>query len=97
MKKKSLLAATLLLACLGTASCLGPDHLYNSIKNWNAKLSEKDWVNEGLYLVMVIIPVYPIALFGDALVFNTIDYWSGTPTINDPGEFPPFTRKDDKK
>ncbi len=94
MKQKSLLPALLLLACLGTSSCLGPDRLYNSVKDWNAKLSKKDWVNEAVYLTLVIIPVYPIVLVADAVLFNTAEYWTGSEMINDPGPFPAFTSKD---
>ena len=40
--------------------CLGPDHLYGGLKNWNAELSEEDWVNEVLFLGLCIVPVYPM-------------------------------------
>lgn len=93
MKKTSLVAAALVLG-LTCSSCLGPDHLYNSVKNWNAGLSKKDWVTETVFIGMTIIPVYPIALFADVLVFNTIDYWTGKSTLNDAGPFPGFTSKD---
>ena len=91
--KKTALLATLLLA-FGSSSCLGPDHLYSSVKNWNAKLSEKDWVNEVVFIGLLIVPVYQIAMAGDYLVFNTIDYWSGKSTLTDPGPFPGFSSKD---
>ncbi len=91
--KKTLLASLLLLG-LASSSCLGPDNLYRSVKNWNAELSEQDWLTEVVFIGLWVIPVYGIALLGDVLIFNTIDYWSGGPTINDPGPFPGFTRKD---
>ena len=47
--KKALVSLALVLG-LTCPSCLGPDHLYNSIKNWNAELSEQDWVNELVFL-----------------------------------------------
>ena len=92
LMKKLLLPLALSIA-LGTSSCLGPDNLYGSIKNWNAGLSEQDWVNELVFLGLVIIPVYPLALTGDVLIFNTITYWSGKDTIKNPGEFPGFMRE----
>ena len=91
--KKALVSLALVLG-LACPSCLGPDHLYNSIKNWNAELSEQDWVNELVFLGLMIIPVYPIAGALDILLFNTINYWSGENTISDPGPFPGFTAKD---
>jgi len=92
MKIKKFLGVALL--ALGFSSCLGPDNLYGSIKNWNAGLSKKDWVTEIVYIGLNIIPVYPLALLGDVVVFNTITYWTGNDTINDPGQFPGFKRKD---
>jgi len=91
--KKTAIAAALVLA-LTCSSCLGPDSLYNSVKNWNAGLSKQDWVNEVVFIGLYFIPVYPIALFGDIVIFNTIDYWTGKPTLNAPGPFPGFSRKD---
>ncbi|MSR62968.1 MAG: DUF3332 family protein [Planctomycetes bacterium] len=34
---------------------------------------------------MHVVPVYPLALLGDSVIFNTIDYWNGKPTRNDSG------------
>ena len=56
--KKTLLAALLALGITGS-SCLGPDHLYNSVKNWNAELSEVDAVNEIVFIGLMIITYVP--------------------------------------
>jgi len=79
---------------LGLGGCLGPDPLYNSVKNWNADLSEQDWVNELVFLGLHIIPVYQVALIADVLVTNTVTYWSGEDMMKDPGPFPGFKRGD---
>ena len=92
MKVKHALICGILALSLGTPSCLGPDNAYNSIKNWNVDLAEQDWINEVVYLGLNIIPVYPIVLFGDIVIFNTIGYWSGNNPINDPGPFKGFTK-----
>jgi hypothetical protein len=91
--KKSLLAATLVLG-LCSSSCLGPDNLHNSVKNWNAELSTEDWVNEVVFIALVIIPVYQVSWLLDVVVFNTIGYWTGKDVINAPGPFPGFSSKD---
>jgi hypothetical protein len=91
--KKQLTAAALTLSLL-TASCLGPNNAFNSIHNWNARVTDSDALKEVLFLGMVIIPVYPITLLGDYLIFNTIDYWGGENPISDPGPFPGFGKKD---
>lgn len=92
--KKALLSLVLALG-LTTSGCLGPDRLYNTVKNWNAEMFERDWLNELVYVPMHII-VLPFCLVGDILIFNTIGYWSDNYLIEDPGPFPGFTRKDGK-
>lgn len=89
--KKALLSFVLALG-FASSGCLGPDHLYHSLKNWNADLSDQDWVNEVVFLPMHVF-VYPIAIVGDVLIFNTIGYWSGNYLIKDPGAFPGFQRE----
>ena len=63
-------------------SCLGPNNAYNNLQAWNANVSESDGLREVLFLGMVFIPVYPIALWADYIVFNTIEYWSGDNPID---------------
>mgnify|MGYP001792664801 CR=1 FL=1 len=83
--KKMIAAAAL---TLGATSCLGPNHMYNGLTNWNARLSDQDWVDELVFLGLNFIPVYGLALLGDVVVVNTIDYWSGENPISEPGPFP---------
>ena len=90
---KKVLIASMLALGLSTTSCLGPDNTYNSIKNWNAELSEQDWVNEIVFLGLTIIPVYGFSLLLDTVVFNTIGYW-GTNPITAPRPFPGFSNND---
>ena len=84
------LIATLLALGLAGSSCLGPDRLYNSIKNWNAEVSDQDWVNEVVFLGLNFVLVYPGALVLDVVVFNTVSYWHDENLIRDPGPFPGF-------
>jgi hypothetical protein len=93
--KNALLGSFLVLGLgLGNTSCLGSDHAYGQVKNWNVGLSDQDWVNELVFLGLHLIPVYPLALLGDVVIFNTIHYWSGDNPISDPGQFKGFTSKD---
>jgi hypothetical protein len=92
MKLKNALIAAILALGLGSTSCLGPDRAYGSIKNWNADISEQNWLNEVVFVGMWIIPVYEFALLGDVLIFNTIGYYGENP-IKDPGAFKGFSKK----
>jgi hypothetical protein len=86
MIKKSLAAGALTLGLLAP-SCLGPNNAVNSLSNWNAEVTDMDWLNEVIFLGMTIIPVYGLAWVGDVLIFNTMNYWGENP-IDAPAEFP---------
>jgi hypothetical protein len=92
--KRTLLTLAIVAPLLGP-SCLGPNNLFNSLRNWNAELSDQDWINEIVFLVLNIIPVYGVALLGDYIIFNTVDYWGDDNPIDDPGPFPPEWGKSD--
>ena len=74
--KKSLLAASLALTMLGT-TCLGPNNAFNNLNRWNQKVTDSKWANEGIFLVLNIIPVYGLWYYGDILIFNSIEFWGG--------------------
>ena len=84
--RKAILA-TALASTLFASSCLGPNNAQNSINNWNAELTDMNWLNE----VLFIIPfawVQGIFWLGDIVIFNTMEYWSGDNPISAPGDFP---------
>ena len=45
--------------------------------NWNRNISTK-FVNELVFLACNVIPVYGICYLADALVINSIEFWSGS-------------------
>lgn len=69
----SMLIAVLLTTALG---CYGSFPLINKVYKFNGTLGNK-FVNELGFLVMNIIPVYGVAGFIDAVVLNTIEFWTG--------------------
>jgi len=82
-------AAVALAACLSTTSCIGPNNAYNSLLTWNSKLSESKWLNELAFLGLNIIPVYGLFLFGDYIIFNSVEFWTGDNWIHKPEAFKP--------
>lgn len=74
--KKSLIAASIAVS-LFASSCLGPNKYFNDLRDWNTTVSENRWVNEAVFLGLLIIPVYPIVLWADYIIFNSIEWWSG--------------------
>ena len=76
MKKTLKLSALLLSATILFSSCIGSFRLTNKVKDWNNNVSNK-WVNEVIFLAFHIVPVYEITMFVDALVLNSIEFWTG--------------------
>ena len=80
MKKASFLTLAALTLAVSTVGCVGKNNgfaLFNKIYDWNLTASDNEWVNEIIFLGLCIIPVYPICLFADTIVFNSIDFWTG--------------------
>ena len=77
MKKysKVMLIAMLSLGFLNSA-CYGPFSLTKKLYRWNSAIDGK-WAREGVFLGLAVIPVYGLGLLADALVFNSIEFWTG--------------------
>jgi hypothetical protein len=82
-------AAIAAAACLTATSCIGPNNAYGSVHAWNSRLSDSKYLNELAFLGLHIVPVYPLALFGDYLVFNSVEFWTGDNWISKPEAFKP--------
>ena len=76
MKKTLKLSALLLAATILFSSCIGSFRLTNKVKDWNNNVSNK-FVNELIFLAFHIVPVYEVTMFVDALVLNSVEFWTG--------------------
>jgi hypothetical protein len=57
---------------------MGSFSLYNKLLTWNRSISVEDrWVNELIFATLCVILVYPVAWLADALVLNSIEFWTG--------------------
>lgn len=75
--RKLVMSVTLAAAILST-SCLGSFHAVTSLKSWNDSVSDNKFVNNLLFWGMNIIPVYPLFVLGDTIIFNVIEFWTGS-------------------
>jgi hypothetical protein len=77
MKKISLKAAVVLLAGgMLCSSCIGSFGLFNKYEKWQCNMTENKYVNGIVGLILQPI-VGGVCLFVDALVLNTIEFWTG--------------------
>ena len=87
MNKKCIaLCLSVVIGITSFQGCIGNFSLTRTVLNWNKKVSNK-FINELLFIVLHIIPVYQITIFVDALVINSIEFWTGkNPIAMGPGE-----------
>ena len=85
MKKSLKLSVLLLAATIMLSSCLGSFQLTNKVFKMNKSIGDK-WVNELVFAACCILPVYEITLFVDAVVLNSIEFWTGEKLIANAGE-----------
>ncbi len=70
----AMLVATMALMSVG---CYGSFNLTKKVYNWNGSLGNK-WVVELVFLAAYVVPVYGIAGFIDAVILNSIEFWTGS-------------------
>lgn len=69
--------SVLLVGCIVfSVSCTGPFKLTKRVHNWQTSFEDK-WVDEVAFLGCVILPVYSLSTLGDAIIFNSIEFWTG--------------------
>ena len=86
MKRNKLtLVAAVLSGSLLFSSCIGSFGLFNRMVSWNQTIGNK-FVNELVFLAFNIVPVYGVAYLADALVINSIEFWSGSNPIANIGD-----------
>jgi hypothetical protein len=85
IKSIALLAFTALFM-VTQAGCFGKFGLTRKVYNFNSKVGDK-WVNELVFLVFLVVPVYEISGFIDIVFLNLIEFWSGSnPVTMAPGK-----------
>ena len=86
MKRNKLaLVAIVLSGSFLFSSCVGSFGLFNRLTSWNQSVGNK-FVNELVFLAFNIIPVYGVAYLADALVINSIEFWSGSNPMANVGD-----------
>ena len=87
MKRGSVLQRVVALFCVGlmAGGCYGPFNLTRRLHHWNGQVGGR-WANEVVFLVFAVaVPaVYGLATLGDAVVFNSIEFWTGNNPVSPP-------------
>lgn len=77
MRKYAAALPLVVALAVGVTGCYGPFRLTQKVHQWNGDVSKNKWVVEGVFLGLVILPVYAFSAMGDAILFNSIEFWGG--------------------
>lgn len=66
----------LVMSLVIISGCYGPFNLTRQVHHFNGQAGDK-YVNELIFLAFAILPVYTGAAFLDAVLFNSIEFWTG--------------------
>lgn len=62
---------------VATSGCFGGFQLTRKVYQFNRDVSPDKWIRELVFLVMAILPVYGFATLIDAVILNSIEFWTG--------------------
>jgi hypothetical protein len=79
--KRNFIIASLLSLTLLSSSCLGSFSAFNNLKDWNQDVTDSKFVNNLIFWGLNIIPVYGLFMFGDLIIFNVLEFWTGSNPI----------------
>ncbi|HEX7937713.1 MAG TPA: DUF3332 family protein [Gemmatimonadaceae bacterium] len=65
-----------------TSACFGSFNLSRKLWTFNRDVSKDKFVREIVFLGMNIIPVYGAVGFIDAVLLNTVEFWSGSNPVS---------------
>jgi Domain of unknown function (DUF3332) len=82
--KKLITIVCVVLLFTGLSGCMGQMALNKKVGKFNLESADSRWGREGLFLLLY--PVTYVTSILDLLIFNSIEFWSGTNPIN--GESP---------
>ena len=78
---KKFVTRAIIIALIGStgilSGCYGSFSLTSKLYNWNGQVSNQKFVNELVFLGLCILPAYELCTLGDALIFNSIEFWGG--------------------
>lgn len=81
--KRLALVVTLLGVATAVAGCMGSFTLTKKLYGFNDTITGSKIVNNLIFWGLNIVPVYSLAIAGDAIIFNTIEFWTGSNLLAD--------------
>ncbi len=75
--RRTAVLAVATLGLLSSSACFGSFNLTRKVWTFNKNVSPDKFVQELVFLAFAAIPVYSIAGLLDAVIINSIEFWTG--------------------
>lgn len=80
---RSALAAVLAVTVgLSSTACIGRMALAGKVMEFNLQAAQDRFARWIIFLILYIVPVYPFAGALDLIIFNSLEFWTGTNPIS---------------
>ena len=79
--RRTIALAVMLAVLPAVSGCFGSFHITRKVYNFNKSATPNKWVRWCLFMGMNIIPVYWVAVVGDAVFANAVEFWTGNNPI----------------
>ncbi len=66
-----------------SSGCMGSFGLTKAVYHFNETVTGNKIVNNLVFWGLAIVPVYSLAMAGDLLILNTIEFWTGNKLLGD--------------
>ena len=83
MRRMLQMVSAVLALGLLVSGCYGPFNLTQRLYQWNGQFADK-WEKEIVFVLIAWVPVYGLAVAGDAIVFNSMEFWTGKNPVDAP-------------
>ncbi len=84
MPRTNRMMVGLVAGMLAMSGCYGPFNLTRRLYQWNGQINGK-WEKEFVFILLAWAPVYGLAILGDGVVFNSMEFWTGKNPVDPPG------------
>src|SRR3989338_7507432 len=85
MQRSHRIGIGLLALALFVSGCYGPFNLTRRLYRWNGQVGTTKWEREFIFVLLAWLPIYGLTVLGDAVVFNSMEFWTGNNPVDPPG------------
>ena len=84
MQRSHRMGIGFLALALFVSGCYGPFNLTRRLYRWNGQVGTTKWEREFIFVLLAWLPVYGLSVLGDAIVFNSMEFWTGNNPVEPP-------------